>query len=214
MPPIPPQALDPTPALQTLNRTLSDVRGYQLPRLRTAKSAALARDLAAEARADLASVQRGLEDAREVVEGLPAARRDAGLLAYNELEREYEQCVGGCSEWSTGKLTTAGRRQSSAPRSSRASAPWLLILGGTSCSSRTRRPAPSRPRVSGELRAKAALTPPQRRRRAPDQDERGDGRAEAHDTATAGGVGTQCLEHADAWWVRCLPPSCSANRLA
>ncbi|WOO81284.1 Protein transport protein SEC20 [Vanrija pseudolonga] len=91
MPPIPPQALDPTAALAALSRTLSDVRGYQLPRLRSAKSAALARDLASEARADLASVQRGLEDAREAVEGLSAARRDGALLAYNELEREYDE---------------------------------------------------------------------------------------------------------------------------
>ncbi|KAL1411317.1 Protein transport protein sec20 [Vanrija albida] len=88
MPPLP---ADPAAALAALERTLSDVRAYQLPRLRAAKTAALARDLGAEARSDLALARRGLEDAREAIEGGPAGQRDAHMLAYNALEREFDE---------------------------------------------------------------------------------------------------------------------------
>jgi hypothetical protein len=72
-----------------LHRRLNDVRDYQLPRLRTCASAALARDLAAEARSDLEAVRTALEEAHEEAENLPARERDAAAAAVTALEGEY-----------------------------------------------------------------------------------------------------------------------------
>lgn len=72
-----------------LQRRLNDVRTYQLQRLRTCASAAMARDLAAEARSDLEAVRAALEEAHEEAESLPARERDVAVAAVTALEGEY-----------------------------------------------------------------------------------------------------------------------------
>ncbi|CAK9782526.1 Sec20-domain-containing protein [Cutaneotrichosporon oleaginosum] len=72
-----------------LQRRLNDVRAFQLPRLRTCASVAMARDLAAEARSDLEAVRAALEEAHEEAENLPAREREAAVAAVTALEGEY-----------------------------------------------------------------------------------------------------------------------------
>ncbi|BEI86834.1 hypothetical protein CcaverHIS002_0701800 [Cutaneotrichosporon cavernicola] len=72
-----------------LQRRLDDVRTFQLPRLRTCASAAMARDLAAEARSDLEAVRTALEEAREDAENLPVRERDAAVAGLAGIEGEY-----------------------------------------------------------------------------------------------------------------------------
>lgn len=82
-----------TPTTLSVQRRLTDLHTYQLPRLRTCTGPiGLHGELSDELRLDLAVIRRSMEIAKEEVELIQGyEEREAGWRVYEVLEREYNR---------------------------------------------------------------------------------------------------------------------------